>query len=530
MAQLESELSQHPDRTWCSHLLQILRHGATIGYQGPRTTRVTPNLASASLHPSVVTKELQRECAQGRMAGPYQSPPLQNLQCSGVGVVPKKDGSWRMIMHLSAPGMHSINDGIDKEPYSLHYSTIDDATRLIAAAGKGCYLAKIDLKRAFRLIPIARSDWELLGIHWDNEYYFDKQLPFGLRSAPFLFNELADALHWVLSQNYHIPYLVHYLDDFLIIAPSLAACQTAMDNAIALFCRLNIALSWEKVEGPSTCLSFLGIEIDTKEWQLRLPADKLSNLLTELSHWLTRKSCTKQQLLSLIGKMSFATKVLPAGRIFLRRLLNLSTRTKLLKGHLHLDLDARADIRWWINLLPYWNGLAPILEAEWTPSHIFHLFTDASSLHGFGAYFNGAWLRGSWLPDQQLGPDISIAWQELFAIVVAALAWGHQWSGRRILAHCDNLAVVDIWGRYSSKSPSIMSLVRRLYFVAASNNFHIRFSHIQGVDNGIADALSRNNLIRFRRLAPTADPAMTPLPDLFNLSSPTKHRTGRATA
>ena len=80
------------------------------------------------------------------MAGPYQDPPLANLQCAEVGVVPKKDGAWRMIMHLSAPQQGSINEGIDKETYSLCYSNIYDATWLIVAVGKGCYLAKVDLK------------------------------------------------------------------------------------------------------------------------------------------------------------------------------------------------------------------------------------------------------------------------------------------------------------------------------------------------------------------------------------------------
>ena len=74
-------------------------------------------------------------------------------------------GSWRMIMHLSAPHLNSINDCIDKEPYSLNYSTIEDATRLIAKAGPGCFLSKIDVNSAFRLIPVSRHDWELLGIH-----------------------------------------------------------------------------------------------------------------------------------------------------------------------------------------------------------------------------------------------------------------------------------------------------------------------------------------------------------------------------
>lgn len=104
--------------------------------------------------------------------------PLPNLQCSGVGVIPKKDGSWHMIMHLSAPHLNTINDGIDKQPYSLHYSTIDNATWLIA---------KIDIiLSAFCLILVNRQDWELLGVHWRGSYYMDKQLPFELRSAPFL--------------------------------------------------------------------------------------------------------------------------------------------------------------------------------------------------------------------------------------------------------------------------------------------------------------------------------------------------------
>ena len=514
VSQLEYELRSHPNQAWCSGLIKSLRHGVRIGFQGQRTTRTNRNLHSAFHHPGVIDKELQKECARGRMAGPYQDPPLTNLQCAGVGVVPKKDGSWRMIMHLSAPQQGSINEGIDKETYSLRYSNIDDATRLIAAVGKGCYLAKVDLKSAFRLLPVAQQDWELLGIHWKQQYYVDKQLPFGLRSAPFLFNELADALHWILFHNYNVSHMIHYLDDFLIIAPSETECQQTKDIVIATLTKLGVPLSWDKVEGPSTCLTFLGIEIDTIAWKLRLPPDKLHDLNTQLLNRLRKKSCTKRQLLSLIGKMSFATKVLPAGRIFLRRLINLSTRTKVLHHRLHLNRDARADIHWWLTLLPQWNGSAPILEPEWTPSPNMHLYTDAAATYGFGAFFNNAWLHGRWLPHQQLNPSrgVSIAWQELYAIVIAARAWGHLWTGRRISAHCDNLAVVDIWGRRSSKCPKIMQLVRQLYFIAASHNFTIRFSHIQGINNGVADSLSRNDLARFRKLAPEADTTMTPLP------------------
>lgn len=519
LARLELELSTHPDKGWSSRLLQYLRHGAIIGYKGQRTTRTTPNLQSAALHPEVIDQMLLRECARGHIAGPFPAPPCDNLQSSGVGVVPKKDGSWRMIMHLSAPPSSSINDGIDKEQFSLRYSSLDDATKLIASIGQGAYLTKIDLKNTFRLVPVAKQDWQLLGIHWRGKYYVDKQLPFGLRSAPFLFNELATALHWILQTNYCIGPIIHYLDDYLLIAPTMAACQQAKTAMLSLCADLRIPLSWEKVEGPSTSLSFLGIEIDTVAWVLRLPPTKLEALLAELHHWHTRSKCTKRQLLSLIGKLSFATKVIPAGRIFLRRLITLSTAVGPLNHHIDLNTDAKADIHWWIAFLPSWNGSHPILEPTWTPSTTLQLFTDASSLHGFGAYFQGAWIRDAWSPTQHLNTTtgISIAWQELYAVVMAALTWGKFWSGRRILAHCDNKTVVDVWHSYSSKSSTIMGLVRKLHFIAARNNFHIRISHIQGTNNSIADALSRNQMTTFYRLAPQADAIMTPIPPLASI-------------
>ena len=362
-------------------------------------------------------------------------------------------------MHLSAPHGLSINDGIDIEQHRFHYSSIDDATRLVANLGRNSALAKVDLKSAFRLIPISTLDWDLLGIYWRGSYYVDKQLPFGLRSAPFLFNQFASALHWLLSNNYGIQHLIHYLDDFLIIEQSLTTCLHSKNTMLNVCDKLHIPLSWEKLEGPATTISFLGIEIDTAAWVLRLPPEKVQDILSELTLWSKQKKCTKRQLLSLIGKLHFASKVMPAGRIFLRRLIDLSTHAEAPHHHLYLNSAAKADIRWWRELIPSWNGTAPILEPNWTLSNSINLYTDASAKHGFGAFYNGAWLRGPWLQHQQINnsPKISIAWQELYAIVVAAMAWGHLWYGQLILFHCDNLAVVDIWRKHSSKIPSIMS-------------------------------------------------------------------------
>eukprot|EP00731_Ephydatia_muelleri_P034096 Em0047g15a len=174
--------------------------------------------------------------------------------------------------------------------------------------------------------------------------------------------------------------------------------------------------------------------------------------------WLSRHKATKRELLSLIGKLSFAAKVVPAGRHFLRGLIDLSTTVRKLHHHISLNAEARADIRWWDSFLPSWNGVAMFLDPEWTAADSLQLYTDASGSLGFGAYFNGAWFRGDWQPHQRL-PLRSIQWQELFAIVAAASTWGHLWAGLRIHFHCDNLPIVQAWARQSAKHPDLMRLL-----------------------------------------------------------------------
>jgi len=134
---------------------------------------VAPNLPSSLQHVSALSDYLSNECSAGRMAGPFAYPPCANLRCSGIGAVPKKSGAIRMI---------------------------DDAVRIIQKHGPGCLLAKVDLKHAFRICPVNKADWPLLGIYWQGCYYIDKVLPFGLRSSPYLFNRLADALNYIATR------------------------------------------------------------------------------------------------------------------------------------------------------------------------------------------------------------------------------------------------------------------------------------------------------------------------------------------
>ena len=59
-------------------------------------------------------------------------------------------------------------------------------------------MAKLDLKSAYRMVPVHPEDSPLLGIQWKGETYSDQALPFGLRSAPIIFSAVADGLAWTL--------------------------------------------------------------------------------------------------------------------------------------------------------------------------------------------------------------------------------------------------------------------------------------------------------------------------------------------
>ena len=177
-------LSSHPDQSYVYNLIQSLTYGFNIGYTGPHLPLTAPNLPSAYQYPNTVDEALNKEVAEQRIAGPFPTPPYLNLRCSGVGVIPKKDGGWRLINHLSAPAGQSINDFIDPHEYSLQYKTVDDAIQMCQELGPGALMAKVDLKSVFRLCPVRQENWHLLGIHWRNKFYIDKCLPFGLRSTP----------------------------------------------------------------------------------------------------------------------------------------------------------------------------------------------------------------------------------------------------------------------------------------------------------------------------------------------------------
>ena len=114
---------------------------------------------------------------------------------------------------LFFPHSHSVNNSISPSLCSLHYCELDEAVHIVLNLGRGARMKKVDLKSAYRVIPIHPDDTPLLGVKWNSNVLLDKALPFGLRSAPKIFSAFANALAWVALQL-GVDTQIHYLDDF----------------------------------------------------------------------------------------------------------------------------------------------------------------------------------------------------------------------------------------------------------------------------------------------------------------------------
>ena len=419
-------------------------------------------------------------------------------------------GDFRLIHHLSFPAGSSINDGIPTECSRVTYASVDDAISMILRLGQGCYLAKTDIKSAFRIIPVHPSDYHLLGFKWGSptHWFFHRVLPFGASSSCKIFETFSSALEWAAKNKLGMEELEHILDDFLLGAKSQAECNAHLNNFLTMCLDLGVPIAEDKTFSAAQQLVFSGLLFDTNTQVVMLPKDKLLKCRQAIHRVQGRRSITLRDLQSVLGFLQYCTTAVVGGRAFLRRLINLTIGISHPHYHISLNSGARADLAAWDLFLTHFNGRVLMLPSAWETSNSLSLATDSSKL-GFGAVFGSAWFYGQWPPAWS---HRNITLLELYPIVASLRTWANALRNKRILFFTDNLALVHIINQTSSRDPDIMVLVRRLVLIAMECNIFFKSKWLAGSTNVLPDLLSRKQVQRFRDLAPWAEPQPTALP------------------
>ncbi len=514
----EKALHEHPDQHFRDYILDGIGEGFRVGFDPLQRLRsAKKNMQSALINPAPVAEYLRTELEAGRVLGPFQEQQASDIHTSSFGVIPKKHqpGKWRLILDLSRPSGKSVNDGIAKDLSSLRYASVDDAAHIVMQMGPNTRLAKIDIAHAYRNIPVHPDDRRLLGMRWENKVYIDTALPFGLRSAPKIFTAISDALEWILFSR-GMSSCLHYLDDFVTMgAAGSQECKQNLELMLRTAKLLGLPIATHKVEGPTTVLEFLGIEFDTVNMVMRLPARKLEHLKQLVKQWVEKEEpVTKRELLSLIGELAHASKVVSPGRTFLRRMIDTAHSGLHLDRPIRLDKEFYSDLWWWHTFMERWNGVSVLAAHVFQPPTVM-VYTDASGGWGCGATDGVNWLQCAW---EESWTTINIATKELVPIILAVGTWGQKWKNVHVRFRSDNMAVVEVLKARTSRDPIMMHLLRCLHFLCAVHDVRISASHIAGVDNIEADALSRNNRNLFFVSSPKASRHPTPVtPQLWSL-------------
>ena len=482
-------------------LLEWLRYGFPVSWDDAREDPTPANInhMGATMFPQCIDEYFEKEVRLGATIGPFDIPPfIRRIGISPLSTRPKKDtGSRRIILDLSYPIQASVNDGIDKDWYcgnriNLTYPTIDTlANRIVelyeadsSRPRRRILLWKRDLARYFRQVPLCPRDYSLIGMRWRSCLWFDRMMPMGLRSAAYVAQRISNSITYIHGNYGH--WSINYLDDFGSAEYENCAWES-FQRMQQILIDIGATESTEKAVEPTTRLEFLGTTVDTIKMTIEVSTERRHELTQELRMWRHKRSATKKQLQSLIGKLSFITNCVRPGRIFISRLLNW---LKQMKDNQTMNVpdETMKDIRWWETFLPKYNGVSLL----WIKDCLmidYWLETDACMTAG-GAHCDSQYIHFKF-PQNVLDNITHIAQLELFTIVVAIKIWSDKLAGKVVRLSSDSQLSVLAVNSGRTKDKFMQKCLRELAWVSCTKQFWLKLQFLPGKLNIISDALSR---------------------------------------
>lgn len=340
-------LQNYQDRKIC----EFLEFGWPIGYVSENITEPTlTNHKSACDYQEDIDTFISKECKLGAMLGPFDEPPFVPwTQISPMMTRTKKDtDARRVIIDLSFPTGHSVNTGIPKGQaagISTAYTlpAITDLTDLVKTTGFSAFMWKCDLERAYRQMRIDPLAYPLLGIKHRDKYYIDICPSFGCRTSGHSQQRVSEALVYLMNAaGYNC---LAYVDDFAGVQSSYGEAMCAFEYFHKLCEQLGMVIAHEKSAKPNTEMEWLGYHVDSNEMTVKIPAQKLGEVIAKCQYWLHKKSANKRETQSLVGKLAHISSCVKHARKFMSRIL-FFLRTINDNEYKYLSTETKKDIAW----------------------------------------------------------------------------------------------------------------------------------------------------------------------------------------
>lgn len=399
----------------------------------------------------------------------------ENQFISSVFSVPKSDGNFRLVINLK-----NLNEFV----HAPHFK-MEDYRTASCLLRQGCYMAVLDVKEAYHMIPVNKEDHKFLKFRWDSKLYKFTCIPFGLNVAPYLYTKIMKpVLSTLRGRGYES---VSFLDDSLLIGDTESVVNSSVLATLELYKALGIRVNFEKSKlVPSQNVRFLGFMFNSNDMTLSLPLEKRDKIRRLCTQSLEKNHIRLLQLAELLGVLTSACPAVKYGQIHTRaleqcKIAGLQANRMSYSGLVSLPTKCKEDLLWWLNNIN--TGFNHLKRDHYD----LRLTTDASRT-GWGSERDGVISRGNWSLEER---SYHINALELLAIQYGLLALAKV-TNSNILVRSDSTTAISYINRYGGcRSSSCHMIADRVWKWCEDNNNVIFATYINTKRNIVADYLSR---------------------------------------
>ena len=521
-----------------------LENGADVGCVGVfRSATRSSNAPSAFLSPVEVTDAVASWVKAGFAVGPFEEgevPP--SAKVNGIMTRPKPNGAVRIILNLSAPVGLAVNEGIDLEAYPATMSSTGKWVAVLAEAGRGAYMIKMDWADAYKHIHVRTEDVQLQWFSWLGKFFAEVCLVFGAVSSVGIYDRAAKAVLDIVLRMCGFPrrMVCQHLDDVCAAAGVAAAgelmefekCYRAVAGELGV--KLAPADDTDKGFTLSTRGVVLGVEYDTVDWSWAIPGEKVARLVQQIRQALEAECLRQDEVWSLVGRIIHYAPLVPCGRFNLDHLIKANSVSAERAKLVPLGPLLKRQLHFWLLILRVSSGFSRIPDLGALPAWTVEAFTDAAggSLDGFrgsGGVIGGWWFFLPWPKTINAGDKAAdgkrlakkLSALELVGPLAVVAAAPDLCRRQPVRVWVDNAGSVRIWQKgYSSTCAICTTIVKAAASVAAALDCRLEIHKIRRCSTPgavMADALSQGDFRRFRAAAaavgvtPDAVPAAVPV-------------------
>ena len=424
-------------------------------------------------------------------------------------LVPKPGkNKWRVVLDL-----RHLNQFC--QAYGMRMETL---RRLQRTMKGGEWMASFDLADGFYAVGIAPEHRKFFTFCVNGELLQYAALPMGWNGSPYVFTKFTQVLTRFLRSPRLAPQrrlhsgetrsftkvveaagdraheewgvqILHYLDDYLLVAATREQLLVQMDFVQRAVERLGLTINFPKsVWQPTQEIKHLGLGIDSRRNVFYVTPDRVAKLRAAARQLLCagaaqQRWVTARQVAGFTGLAQSVYLAVPPARFHLRELHDCLSTKRSWSARVKLSHGAIQDLNWWVRLPSKWNG-----RRIWRSPTTAVLHTDASP-QGWGGVLNCTTpAHGFWRAAQR---RLHITHLELKAVRYTVECFLKELRGHETLLWCDNQAVVHILTNVTSRSPELMAELRRLWLLLDCNDIKLRARYIRSAANVWADSLSR---------------------------------------